>query len=136
MAWLLIWPVLCFVVAFVAGERGRSGVGFFLLSFFLSPLIGLLVLIALPASTLPGAATAAGPRRGNDLVLCHRCERPRRADSVLCPYCHADQEPKPPAPPKKCPMCAEMIQSEALRCRYCGADQPSQAMVPRLSSRP
>ena len=41
----LLWLVLCFVVSALASSRGRSAVGFFFLSFFLSPLIGLLVLL-------------------------------------------------------------------------------------------
>lgn len=39
------WLVLSVLVAVLAGSRGRSTVGFFLLSLFLSPLIGLLVLL-------------------------------------------------------------------------------------------
>lgn len=41
----LSWLVLCFIVSALASSRGRSAVGFFFLSFFLSPLIGLLVLL-------------------------------------------------------------------------------------------
>ena len=40
--------VLCFVVAAIATNRGRSGFGFFVLSALLSPIIGGLVLIASP----------------------------------------------------------------------------------------
>lgn len=127
---LLVWLPLCALVGWAAGQKGRSGVGFFFLSFFLSPLIGLLVLIAVPARE----ATAIAPRSppsGGDLILCHACSRPRRADSLRCPSCGAGQY-QPPAPPrmKKCPLCAEMIQPEAIRCRFCGADQQPAITAP------
>jgi len=44
---IILWLVLCFVVAAGANNRGRSYVGFFLISLFLSPLIGLIILLAL-----------------------------------------------------------------------------------------
>jgi hypothetical protein len=45
---IALWIALCFVTAWVGGQKGRSGAGFFFLAFFLSPLIGLLVAAALP----------------------------------------------------------------------------------------
>lgn len=92
---LLIWLPACFVVAYVASQKGRSGVGFFVLSFFLTPLVGFLAVIALP-----------------------RIERkPFLTKDYL--------EPRPPAPPeeKKCPRCAEMIKADAQVCRFCGTEQ-------------
>jgi hypothetical protein len=43
---LIVWLVLALVVAAVADVRGRSAFGFFMLSVLLSPLIGLVVLLA------------------------------------------------------------------------------------------
>lgn len=127
MEWLLIWPALCFVVAWAAVQKGRSGVGFFFLSLFLSPLIGLLVALVVPSRTA-AAAGAPRPVATNDLVFCHQCRLPRRADSVSCPHCRAGR-PDSMADLKKCPMCAETIKRDALKCRYCGADQPAAAPV-------
>jgi predicted Zn-ribbon and HTH transcriptional regulator len=45
MGYVLLWLLTCIVVGVLAPSRGRSGFGFFLLSFFLSPLIGLIVLL-------------------------------------------------------------------------------------------
>ena len=42
---LLIWLALGTGVAYLADSRGRSGIGFFLLSIFLSPLLGLIVVL-------------------------------------------------------------------------------------------
>ena len=46
--WSLVWVVLTIVVTVIAVEKGRSGVGYFLLSLFFSPLVGVLILIAAP----------------------------------------------------------------------------------------
>lgn len=43
-----VWLFLAFLAAFVAKERGRSGVGFFFLALLTSFLVASLALIALP----------------------------------------------------------------------------------------
>lgn len=43
IAIITVWILLCLGVAGLANSRGRSGLGFFLLSFFFSPLLGLIV---------------------------------------------------------------------------------------------
>lgn len=55
MAIVVGWLALCFVIAWAAGQKGRSGVGFFFLSLFLSPLVGGFVLLIVPSrkSALP-----------------------------------------------------------------------------------
>lgn len=42
---LVVWVLMGFGVATLADSRGRSGIGFFLLSFFFSPLLGLIVVL-------------------------------------------------------------------------------------------
>jgi len=52
MEWLTIWIVIAIVGAIVANNKGRSGLGWFLLCLILTPLM-VLVLLALPALNPP-----------------------------------------------------------------------------------
>lgn len=53
------WLALCLLVGYVARERGRGAVALFGLSVVLSPLVGFLVAVGLPARERP-ATTALG----------------------------------------------------------------------------
>jgi hypothetical protein len=53
---LLVWGLMCWGVAALAGSRGRSGFGFFLLSFIFSPLLGLIVVLIMKDLTAEAAA--------------------------------------------------------------------------------
>ena len=44
----ILYIGLCIVAWIIADSKGRSGIGYFALAFFLSPLIGLLLAICLP----------------------------------------------------------------------------------------
>ena len=54
---LLVWFVFAAGVAIAAGNKGRSTVGFFLLSALLSPIVGLIVLLVVGDKS-PGTADA------------------------------------------------------------------------------
>mgnify|MGYP003576694526 CR=1 FL=1 len=58
---LVIWGLLSWGVAALATSRGRSGFGYFLLSFFLSPLLGLIVVLV--TKDLAAEATRDAERR-------------------------------------------------------------------------
>lgn len=110
---LLVWLTLSGLVGWLADQKGRSGIGFFFLSLCLSPLVGLLAVIAVPRSS----------PKGNEIV-CHACSRPLPENSQNCRYCGTKIDAKPKAANKTCPVCAEEIKVAAIKCRYCGADQP------------
>ena len=59
------WALLCWGVAALATSRGRSSFGFFLLSFFFSPLLGLIVVLVMSNLTLE-ATRAEDQRRSEE----------------------------------------------------------------------
>lgn len=95
---LIGWLGLSLVVAVAATKRGRIGVGWFIISLFLSPLIGGLLLLALGPS-----GTAAAPRDDSGApitsrthVRCPECRELVRADARLCKHCRTVLVPQQP----------------------------------------
>ena len=87
---LLIWIALSIAVGVLASNRGRSGFSWFLVSAFLSPLIGFIfVLVAKDLSTPAANPTAT-------------TQTPSAATHV------------------RCPACAEWVLPEASVCKHCG----------------
>jgi hypothetical protein len=100
MELLVVWIVVAIVGAIVAGNKGRSGVGWFFICLLLTPL-AVLILLALPTLKSPEPQAA--------LVT---------VVSAPPTSVEADQARSP------CPFCAEMILDAAVVCRFCGRDLP------------
>lgn len=115
MEWIALWLGLAVAAGVIADSKGRSGFGYFVLGIFF-PLIGVLIALGVPSlKTTPVAS---------DLIACHSCGKPRRADSERCPNCGSRRQ-DPREGQKRCHACAEWILAEAKKCKHCGEQQPA-----------
>ena len=87
MTILMIHFILCIAVGRVAENKGRSLLGFFLLSFFLSPIVGIIcALLAAPDNAqLALREIAAGNMR-----TCPYCTEAVNAAAIICRYCRSE----------------------------------------------
>jgi DNA-directed RNA polymerase subunit M/transcription elongation factor TFIIS len=74
------WFVLCGAVGKYAENKGRNGIGIFFLSFFLSPLVGFVVALAMSPDEKKVAA-AQGKKR------CPECAEYIQPDAKVCRFC-------------------------------------------------
>ena len=109
---IVINLVLSFIPASIARTRGRSELGFFALSFFLSFVVALIVvLISPPLETVK----TDGPISAGDRVKCPHCAEAILAEAKVCKHCGRDVKPligKRITRPKRdtwCSVCRELV---------------------------
>jgi len=61
--WVIFLVLMCWGVAALASSRGQSGIGFFLLSFFATPLVALIVVLIMRNRTAESKSESARRRR-------------------------------------------------------------------------
>ena len=79
IAVLVLWLLLCYAVTVYAGKKGRSQIGFFLLSLFLSPLVGFILV----------AVGSSNPQRMG-LKKCPACAEFVKDEAAKCRFCGSD----------------------------------------------
>ncbi|MCZ7555766.1 MAG: hypothetical protein M5R41_05105 [Bacteroidia bacterium] len=84
---ILLWLALCGAVAVYASNKGLSALGLFMLSFFFTPLVGIIVAI----SSEPGGSKSSMSKVGSgDLRPCAKCSKGLRPEERVCRYCGTD----------------------------------------------
>lgn len=95
---LAIWLPLCVVIAWGAEQKGLGGVGYFFLSLFLSPIVGLIGVALSPPNIEKIERRAL---RSGNARRCPACAELVRRQAIICRFCGADL-PRPavttPAP--------------------------------------
>jgi hypothetical protein len=77
---LLIWILVSYFVGRAADRKHRSFMSFFLVAFFVSPIVGAVIVAALPPTQ--EMLIAKGRMRA-----CHRCAEAIQPRAMVCPYC-------------------------------------------------
>lgn len=84
---VLLWFGFSILAGAVASSKGRSGIGYFILALFLSPLIGLLA-----AALMPSLVAAKSEDR-RPRVPCPKCAELILVSARKCKYCGEDLAP-------------------------------------------
>jgi hypothetical protein len=82
----IFWLGFSIAVGILASKRGRSGIGWFLFSFILSPLLGLIFVLVLKAN--PEISEEGSSK--DSMRLCPECKEPIRVDARKCKHCGSD----------------------------------------------
>lgn len=85
MEWIIVWLALCIVAGVWASQKGRSGFGYFLLAFLLSPLVGLIA----AGIASPRARAAAPACGGLYRKWCPACSKHALTEDAYCRHCGA-----------------------------------------------
>ena len=68
----IVWLVLCILAGFYASSKGRSGIGIFIVSLLLSPLIGFIIALIL---------------ENKNLIPCIMCGEVNKKGAQICRFC-------------------------------------------------
>jgi hypothetical protein len=89
MDWLTLWFIFSIAVAVIASLLGRSGIGWFVLSLLISPLLAVIVL------AIAGRAADADAPKPDTHVKCPDCAELVRKEARVCKHCGCRLVPQP-----------------------------------------
>lgn len=78
------WFIFSILAGAIAESKGRSGVGYFFLSVFLTPLIGIVAAAFMSSLKVPAGVDA------RERVPCFKCAELVLPEAAVCKHCGAD----------------------------------------------
>lgn len=98
------------LVGWLASRRGRSGLGFFLLSLLLTPVIGFIVVLLVSDRPKPTAYAR----------VCPFCREGIKTQAIVCPHCQREVgEMSPEETPQARALATHSFKEG--KCEWCGA---------------
>jgi len=102
--WAIIWLALCILSGVLANRRGRSFIGFFLISFLLSPLVGFIAVLCVKDLSKEKENSLAANMM--DTRTCPKCAETIKVQAQVCRYCGNED-----LPPIEIPINPELTES-------------------------
>ena len=125
MEWVFFWIAFCLAVGMFADNRGRSGIGWFFFSLFLSPLLGFIFV-----------AVNSNVKEQQVRVSVEREKREKTAKTLEKEKAVAREKAEEIAKSKICPQCAETVKAAAKICRFCRYEFGEEDEVPENGEEP
>jgi len=120
----VLWLAFSGLAAWIASNKGRSGVGVFFLSVLLSPLIGIIVALVMKSKRDMDREAVDDAPSARTHTRCPECKELVRKDAIKCKHCGAHLEasvinPSVQLVDGKCPKCHAKNADTATQCTFC-----------------